>query len=319
MSFGRDTTASARRRLPPLIALRAFDAVARLGSLRMAADELSVHHTAVGRHLRNLEHWSGVQLIKASPSGIALTAEGLSYSERIQKAFTIIEHATEDLCPRSARELRLWSAPGIAMTWLTPRLEHIRHALKGIDILLRSAEDFPDLQRREADAAVYYAVDSLTGSVGEDLIKPRIVAVASPELLRKCPRIREPIDLLDAPLLHEDSRERWTRWFNENGVKVPTPLSGTRLWYAHLATEAAALGHGIALTNELLARHDLLSGRLVEVSPTATYFGTYRFFAAAERWNEVPIVRLRNWLRESLSGALQQSSEGGLNHIGGDL
>jgi LysR family glycine cleavage system transcriptional activator len=288
------------RRLPPLVALRAFDAVARSGSLRLAGEDLSVHHTAVGRHLRNLEQWLGVQLTRPGPTGVVLTPEGQAYFERIQHAFTIVEAATDELRPWATRELRLWSAPGVAMVWLTPRLDQMKAALNGVDILVRSAEEFPDLQRREADAAIYYAVESVPGGVGEDLIQPRIMAVASPELLKKSPPLREPRDLLDAPLLHEDSRERWTRWFQENGVEVRKPLSGTRLWYAHVATEAAALGHGIALTNELLARQDLLSGRLIEVVPTNTFFGTYRFFAAKERWREAPIMRLRNWLRENL-------------------
>jgi LysR family transcriptional regulator, glycine cleavage system transcriptional activator len=105
-------------------------------------------------------------------------------------------------------------------------------------------------------------------------------------------------------LIHEESTEQWDRWLDLAGVAAPPPLRGTRLWHAHLAIEAARLGQGVAIANDLLAEEDLTTGTLVEVVPSSVRFGGYHFVAIASRWTDPAMVTLRGWLREVFAPAL---------------
>src|ERR1700754_1064897 len=116
-------------RLPPLVALRAFDAVGRRQSIRMAGDELAVSHTVVSRHLRNLEDWLGVKLIEARGRGVVLTAEGTRYHEKIGRAFEAIARATADLRPAAQRKLIIWCFPGLANRRLLVHLPELEALL----------------------------------------------------------------------------------------------------------------------------------------------------------------------------------------------
>lgn len=103
-----------RRQLPPLVALRAFDAVGRTLSVRAAGDELAVSHTVVSRHVHNLENWLGVKLVQARGRGLILTPEGVRYHAQIARAFDSIVRATTDLRPTARRTLTIWCFPGLA-------------------------------------------------------------------------------------------------------------------------------------------------------------------------------------------------------------
>jgi LysR family glycine cleavage system transcriptional activator len=283
-------------RLPPLVPLRAFEAVGRLGGLRAASEALSVHHTVVGRHVRKLEDWLGAKLVDSSFSETRLTPAGKVYYDQISEALQLISDATYSLRPAAGQQVRIWCGPGLNIMWLMPRLQQISEAISTEVVLLRATDHLPDFRRYEADIAIHYGREYVPNSTSVDLLLPRMLAVASPDFVARHGPLQTPADLVDVPLIHEQTWDWWQKWFRANNVPVAGPIGGPRLGYSHVAIEAAILGNGVALANELLVSPDLAAGRLVEVAPTQTYFDPYVFYAAKARWNEPAIARLRNLL-----------------------
>lgn len=289
-----------RRRLPPLVALRAFDALGRTHSIRAAGDELAVSHTVVSRHVHNLESWLGLALVEPRGRGLVLTPAGARYHGQIARAFDAIARATSDLQPAARRTLAIWCFPGLANRRLLARLPELEQRLPEWQIVLHPTLARPDLSRGEADAEILYAdhPENTAGLRAELLARPRVFPVASPSFHARHPGLRSPEQVLRLPLIHEDSTDQWERWLDAAGVDAPRPLHGPRLWHAHLAIEAARLGQGVALANELLVEDDLRQGALVEIVSSDVRLSGYHFVAAAARWDEPAIAILREWLRD---------------------
>lgn len=291
-----------RLRMPSLIALRAFEALGRTGSVRAAGDELAVSHTVVSRHIQNLQKSLGVALVRGEGRGVVLTEAGHAFHDQISQAFDLIVRATANIRPEARFTLNIWCIPGIANRRLLSRLPELTGPLPNWDVNLQPTLSHPDLGRGEADAEIVYAdVIESAEMTSEVLICPRVFPVASPAFLARYPSIGCVADLASAALLHEESTMQWEQWFQLAGIDDVPPLRGQRLWHAHLAIEAARLGHGIALANDVLASDDIRAGALVEVVPSSVYMGTYQLVALASRWSDPPIVALRRWLKDVLA------------------
>ncbi|WP_456775829.1 LysR substrate-binding domain-containing protein [Bradyrhizobium sp. USDA 4369] len=292
-----------RPRLPSLIALRAFEAVGRKGSVRAAGDELAVSHTVVSRHLQNLQRSLGVALVRAEGRGIALTNAGRTLHAEVSQAFDIIARATTQVRPASRPTLNIWCIPGLANRRLLLRLPELTGPPRNWDINLQPTLSHPDLERGEADAEIVYAdmPAAKSGMLAEELVRPRVFPVASPAFLARFPALTSLGALARASLIHEESTEQWERWFKLAGLHEPLTLRGQRLWHAHLAIEAARFGQGVALANDVLVADDVRSGALVEVLPSAVHMGAYQLIALRERWDEPAIVALRAWLKKVLA------------------
>ncbi len=292
-------------KLPPLVALRAFEAVSRHKSIRQAAAELNVEPSAVSRHLRTLQGVLDVKLVNASRRGITLTDEGLQYAAEIGPAFAAIAYATTRLAPeQGTRNLVIWSVPGFALHWLTPRLPTFRERHPKIDVLIRPTEAHPDLITNEADIEIAYGAVRSKLSRSINLAKPRVYPVASSAWVKSARNPTDPAALLSLTLIHEESHEQWHDWFAACGVEVKRRLSGPRLWHSHLALEAAKRGQGIALANDLLVAEDIANGSLVEVGKTHVVLAPYTFLARKDRWNEPAVARFRTWLLSTLAARI---------------
>lgn len=289
------------RQLPPLTALRAFEAVLRLGSVRKAAAELGVDHSAVSRHVRHLEDHLGVRLVDSGPRGSEATPDGRRYHEQIALAFDVIQSATEALVPKQKRELSLWCVPGLAVRWLMPRLVEVEALLPGHDIVLRPTDQGPDFARGEADVEIRFRPRPAPGVRYEELVSPRFFPVASPAFLKDRPTVTSAAELSRLPLIHEDSREQWRQWLALAGLDPVPVLDGPRLWYANVAIEAALMGQGVVLVNRLQVAQELADGRLVELLGTDIRFGAYVFQADSSRWGESAVLKLRQWLAREMA------------------
>lgn len=291
--------------------MRAFDAVARLGGIRKAAQVLSIDHAVVSRHLRALEAWTGVRLIERSQSGTLLTAEGQTYHQRISVAIDNIASATLDLIKRGeSNQLQIWCMPGFAFQWLIPRIGILEAENPTLDIEVRPTDNPPDFIRYEADvdirySATYGSAIQLPPNIRKmELSQPVVVPVASAAYVERNPPIRFAQDFLEHHLLHEESVENWRAWLTRHGVENIEHLSGPRLWHGHLTMDAARRSRGIALVNLFLAAEDLKAGRLVEIGRGAfepIALGTYDFYARADRWTAKPIARCRRWLAAAVA------------------
>ncbi len=306
-----------RKSLPPFATLRAFEAVGRLSGIRRAAQALNLDHAVVSRHLRSLEEWAGVQLIHRRHGNATLTAEGAKYHARVTAALAEIADATTELvCQRETNRLNIWCVPGLASQWLTSRLSEFQLSNPGLELELHPTDGSPDFNRYEADVDIRYIAGNdpiscatTCGGVRRfEIARPPVLAVASPACMASLPPIRTPADLLQAPLLHEESHRQWQAWFALHGVEAPATLQGPRLWHAHLTIEAARRGQGVALANPFLLSDDLTQGRLISLLSCSEHddaLGSYVFSARADRWQSAAVVRFRRWLKHAISSERQ--------------
>jgi molybdate transport repressor ModE-like protein len=287
--------------LPPLIMLRAFEAVARMGSMRKAADDIGVSHTVVSRHVRNLEHWLGQPLVTATPRGVVLTAQGETLFAATTRAFRIIANTTAELRPASRRaDLRIWCMPGLATRWLTPRLSQIEAAMGDVDISLRAIDRLPDFAAGEADLMIGFGSFDRLPTGADRLISPRMFPAASPAWIAQHGAPADLAELSRAPLIHEESRQQWTDWFEAMGFPLRAELRGPRLWDANLGFDAALAGQGIALVTRLTAGTEIDDGRLVEILTSKVRLGGYYLLASPQRVGDAVLARFERWLEENL-------------------
>lgn len=285
-------------RLPPLVALRAFEVVGKSRSIRQAAAYLSVDHTVVSRHIRNLESWLGIILIERSASGILLTPQGTRYFERISDALRSIAVATHELNPLGLNgELRIWCVAGLAVGWLIPRLRELQALLPHVQIALRPTRDRPNLAHEEAHIEIRYGSRGERGIREFELAVPKVFPVASPDYLAGKPRPADIADLTRMVLIHENTQEHWRSWLNNSGCNAADlELQGPRVWDANVALEAAIAGAGVALTNDLIAGPAMARGALSQILPSNIQLEPYVFHVPADNWNRPVIVKFREWL-----------------------
>ncbi|MEM0952603.1 MAG: LysR substrate-binding domain-containing protein [Pseudomonadota bacterium] len=306
-----------RKATPPFEALRAFDAVARLGGIRRAAQALARDHAVISRHLRTLEDWTGTRLVERTAAGAMLTEEGRHYHAQIGRAIDDIADATRGLIKQGIENhIQVWCMPGFALHWLVEHLAQFEALYPGIDVELKSTHDGADLTRMEADIDIrLLPQDASTetpfpGVRGTEFAKPPIIPVASPEFLENQPTIESPEDLLKVDLLHEEDFDSWRVWLDEFDIEDAEP-HGPRLWDGHMTLAAARQGRGVALTNRLVAAPDLSAGYLVEIGAGNAEFGpvtpwTYWFFARVDRWNNPSLKRFREWLFKAVREDIDQ-------------
>ena len=306
-------TPPSRKALPPFEALRAFDAVARLGGVRRAAHALARDHAVISRHLRAIEAWTGATLIERTAAGVVLTADGARYHKQIASAMDSVARATLDLMRRGDyRRLHVQSIPGFALHWLSKRLGEFEKKYPNIDLELKPTDRGPEVLPNEADVEIQFiatyqmTTDTPAELRSVDLVTIPIVAVASREYVAGAQQIETPADLLCHKLLHEESYDRWGNWLAAHGIDEDLDLTGPLLWHGHLTLEAARHGRGIALTNHLIAADDLDTGRLLEIGRGISSFqprtlGTYKLVARNDRWDAPLIRRFREWLRAALA------------------
>ncbi len=304
-----------RRAFPPFEALRAFDAVARLGGVRKAAHALLRDHAVVSRHLRTLETWTGMTLFERTPSGAVLTTQGRAYHDQVSVAIETIASATMDLLKRNEVScVHVWCMPAFALHWMIGHLDSFQ-TKSNLDIELRATRELPDFDRQEADIAIHLVpafgkLPQTSGLVQSiEIARLPTIAIASPEYLSGHKKIRSPKDLLNHELLHEEDFDSWQAWFSACGLDGEIELSGPRLWHGHMTMAAAQRGRGIALTNRLVAGEDIARGRLVQVGAGNTNFPlvtiwTYILAARTDRWDSIPIRSFREWLLEMVKREL---------------
>lgn len=317
---------------PPFSALRAFEAVGRLGGIRRAALALGLDHAVVSRHLRALEEWAGIALINRQRVGRLLTAEGEVYHRRISGALDEIAQASAELLNTASNgSLKIWCMPGLAFAWLTPSLPLFRAHAPDIELELRPSTDIPDFTAYEADVAIHYIAGEAPDAAAvfhenigqQELVRPPVFPVASPALKRSLGEIHAIEDLLKAPLIHEESAGQWLSWFAACGVACPENLAGPRLWYGHVAVEAARQGQGIALANPFLVAEELASGSVVPLLDPSRFpsvtLGSYVFLARADRWHRPEVAQLRRWLLQEMARLMPASESGEAAHSDREL
>ncbi|MCG8490705.1 MAG: transcriptional regulator GcvA [Sneathiellales bacterium] len=252
-------------RLPPLNALRSFEAAARHLSFSKAADELAVTPAAVSHQIKALEEWLGVPLFKRLNRAVILTDEGQSYVVDVREGFDLIDGATKKLIKQDlAGALTVSTLPSFATSWLLPRLPRFRDEHPDIDIMLSANENITDFAKDPVDLVIRYGSGNYPGLYVENLMEEdRLFPVCSPALLEGEHPLRTPQDLIHHNLLHDDLRVDWESWLEAAGVKGINPTKGLKLNDSSMVLMAAIAGHGVALGRSTLAADLLETGQLV--------------------------------------------------------
>jgi LysR family glycine cleavage system transcriptional activator len=265
-----------RRRLPPLNALRAFEAAARHLNVSRAADERSVTPGAVSQQIQNLEDYVGAALFKRTPKGLLLTNAAQTALPALREAFDRLAEAASLLTAAvDGRRLTLTAAPSFAAKWLVPRLGKFEEAHPQVDVWLSAGMEVVDFATGEVDLAIRYGSGRYPGLEVMRLLSETVIPVASPELLASNP-LNDPSDLANHVLLHDgspdadDSCPDWAMWLAARGIKNVDGNRGPRFNQSSLVIEAAVNGRGVALAKQTLAQADIDAGRLVAPLQIAT-------------------------------------------------
>jgi LysR family glycine cleavage system transcriptional activator len=294
--------------IPPMQALRAFEAAARAQSLSRAAEALSVTHGAVSHQIKALEASLGVRLIERAGRGIRVTEEGARLASRLRVALAEIADAVREASQRSnPRQLRVSVMPSFAARWLLPRLGSFLAQHRDIDLDVRSNMALVDFRRDDADVAIRYGLGKWPDVEAELLMGDTFFPVCSPRLAAKLPA--HPRDLERHTLLRADD-EQWKPWFEAVGLEWPEPSRGPIFNDSSLMLQAAAEGQGIALARTTLVGNDLRNGVLVrlfdiDVEAERRYYLVYPPRLAASP----KLALFRAWLRSEI--ALDASRAGG--------
>jgi LysR family glycine cleavage system transcriptional activator len=291
-------------RLPPLPAVRAFEAAARHGGFQRAGEELHVSAGAVAHQVKQLENWLGVALFLRLPRGVALTPAGQQYAQALRPLLDAMAAASEAVRQRAdERVVTVTSVPSLVARWLMPRLGRLRQQHPEVDMRVLASLHPVDFAREGVDVAIRLGTGPYPGLKADVLMEEWFSAVCSPAFLEAAPDLRTPADLLRFPLLHDEMEPRipeeisWARWLRHFGVVY---RGGTRPSFSHtyLTLEAAANGQGIALAPELFIEEELRSSRLVRVFAERVR-GPYRFHLLRPPEAEArPVVRtFCDWIR----------------------
>lgn len=254
------------KHIPPLRAIKAFEASARLLSFTRAAEELNVTQAAISHQIKNLEDLTGVKLFDRINRSLKITFEGRLYLITIRQALENIETATRQLIIRDAAgTLNISVLPSFATKWLSKRIWRFQQQYKELDVRIASFEWMTDFKKDNCDIAIRYTNDpNYPGLTAELLLTEDVFPVCSKAFYEAYKGQLKPEDLLTAELCHDDfTTERWDDWFKAAGLKPPTNMRGTR--FSHLVTmlEAVENHQGFGLGRTPLVQDDINRGFLV--------------------------------------------------------
>jgi LysR family transcriptional regulator, glycine cleavage system transcriptional activator len=287
------------RTLPPLNALRAFEAAARHESFSRAAEELGVSHSAISRHVRGLEARLGVPLFRDASRGVALTAEGSHYLQRVSPAFDVIADATEGLADTPAGRVVINSEPLFASKVVVPLLAQMQRDLPDIELRLVASNELADLDRYEADLAIRYSHAGRLDVPSDLVSNAPLYPFAAPGLLDG-DTLREG-DLTRFKLFKDRKENVWRRWAALAGFEVDIPDDPWRL-RAQLALEAAVHGAGLFLGASDCTQLDERAGRLVRVSDVGYSSGAFYLLSSGQAGRRKAVRSVRSWLLDRTVG-----------------
>ncbi len=234
-------------RLPPLHDLVAFEAAARLASFLKASEELHLTQSAVSHRIKSLEEFLGVPLFIRINRNIALTVHGERYLADVRDTLSRLEKATNKLTGGARATLRISAAPALGAKWLVGKLASFQRAHPEIDLAVSSSYDIDLIRRGEADLGIRYGSEDWGGLKAVKLLDETLFPVASPAYIASVGGLEQPADLAHATLLRHPHLF-WKPWFDAARLDWPEPASGPVYDDAMMMYEAAAAGHGVALT-----------------------------------------------------------------------
>lgn len=291
--------------LPPLTALRAFEAAARHSSFSRAARELHVTPAAVSHQIRGLEKYLDLTLFHRKGRRLVLTEQGQIAAEQFREGFERLSEGVALLRGDDDRgTVTISVTTAFASRWLLPRLGRFLRRFPGIDLRLRSGSLPVDFDQDDVDLAIRIGRGGVGGARAVALFAERVVPVVKPSFMRHH-RIRRPVDLARVPLLHDDSMRSvgrppgWSEWMDRAGLRDVDTSRGLHFDDGHTVLQVAAAGHGVALGRLGYAFDDLESKRLRAPFGPMLDLGVQYYLLFPEARRAAPAVAsFRAWLEQ---------------------
>lgn len=280
--------------------LRTFEAAARLGSFKAAADELCVTPSAVSQQVRVLEELVGVALFERRARGLRLNDTGVAFLADIQPPLTALVAATDRLCRTRNGILRVSLMPPLASRIVLPRLADFQARYPRLELRLDTRIDVVDLQRHQADLAIRYGSPPWPGCTHEKLADLYAQAVCPPALALRLTLAEHPENLARAPLVQMTGRpESWPQYFAQLGLTAAPERTYHVDDYPAAIEAAATLGAALAIMP--LEKPLLDSGKLVAAGPLLGPLPDAMYAVMrTERRGDPALVAFVDWLRRQL-------------------
>jgi LysR family transcriptional regulator, glycine cleavage system transcriptional activator len=286
------------RRLPPLNALKAFEAAARHESFTRAAEELCVTQGAVSHQVKALETELGLKLFNRQRQRLVITEAGRAYLAVVRDALDRIADGTERLLQRQrGGALTVSTSPNFAAKWLVHRLGRFGEAHPEIDLRISASAHHVDFAREDIDLAVRHGDGTASGLHVTRLCAEELFPVCSPKLLDGPNPLRKPADLGRFTLLHVNDRQGWSQWLGFAGIADVDSSRGPVISQASMAIDAAVDGQGVAMARTALAAWDLIGGRLIRPFDIAMPASYAYWIVCSQATAKLPkIVAFSDWL-----------------------
>jgi LysR family transcriptional regulator, glycine cleavage system transcriptional activator len=292
----------ATARIPPIHCLLSFEALARLRSVTLAADELNVTPSAISHRMRQLESQLGVRLF--ARNDFTLSADGAAYLAQVRHGLQALAQVPGHAPTQGAAKLRLAVTPTFSRQILLPRLALFRHAYPDVELILQVAIPLLDVKAEEADLEIRYGSGPYAGVEQLRILSDEVVPVCSPDYLNDAGPFEgfDTLEQVTRARLIRSPLESWNTWFRACGIALPEPREGAQFNDVGLMLDAAAAGFGVTLMRLKLGRDWLANGRLVRLSPRSVSSPNHHFICwragALERWECAAFV---DWLKLALN------------------
>lgn len=275
-------------RLPNLTALRAFEAAARLGSFKAAANELHVTPAAISRSVSRLEQDLGLTLFDRMHRAVSLTEVGARYAQRVSDGF---RHLAPEHAGRAAHRpaLTLTVEATFLRQWVLPRLRSASFSDLGIALSVQTHDDPPRTIPAQCDLAIVWGDATYSGFKRTRLVSPKTILVVAPDL-----GVMDLTEVAPAGLIHAYDDSWWRLTYAEAGLAYPDDAPELTLSRCDLPIEAARLGLGTAVGDDVIAEQELRSGALVPIAGPRLDSQDYYLLTRAKP--TAPCKSFANWV-----------------------
>lgn len=282
--------------LPPLAALRGFEAAARLGSFSKAALELNMTQSAVSHQIKSLEKSLGQPLFKRINRSVQLTDAGIDFHQAVAASLEVLVGGIKRLdIYKKPGSVIISCSVGFAGKWLVPRLPLLKKAHPGIEPWIIPLLPAVDLDSAEVDLVISYGEASWPGAAVEHLLGDAVAPLCAPGLIAE--RAISLNDLASFPLLHDERREDWQSWFDAAGVGQANAISGPNFGDLGLSLDAAAAGLGIVLGNLVLAEGMIGDNKLIQLHDLSMQTAAvHRLVYNPVHLRRPAVAQFRQWL-----------------------
>jgi LysR family transcriptional regulator, glycine cleavage system transcriptional activator len=296
------------KRLPPLNAVRVFEATSRLSSAKLAAAELHVTPAAVSHQIKLLESHLGLPLFKRMNRQLILTEAGQRYAAILHKLFQQLTEETQKLTKNLRSLLTITVEPAFAIYWLLPRIDQFKKLYPQIELRIAAGYERVDLIKSDVDIGIRWGKGQYPGLSSILLFHNELYPVCSPALLKK-KRLRHPNDLKKYILLHETTAiaqpdyPDWRDWLRLAGATEVNSETGLYFETGYLLIQAAIDGQGVALERHALVAPAIKAGKLVQIFdlPIRETVNGYYLVFPTSRQNDTKIQAFLNWLKTEIN------------------